>query len=82
MKLDIFKTLSNVPIPPSEIIQRRGQASLGGGRNAPEWVAGMNRNQWPECVGIRTSRGVPTMSYEVKLSQNRPQHRAVLEERE
>jgi hypothetical protein len=23
------------------------------GRNGPEWVAGINRNQWPECVGIR-----------------------------
>ena len=23
------------------------------GRNGPEQVAGINRNQWPECVGIR-----------------------------
>ena len=35
------------------IIQRRAHAPQGGGRNAPEWVAGINRNQWPECVGIR-----------------------------
>ena len=41
----------------SEIIQRRAQAPQGGGRNAPEWVAGINRNQWPECVRIR-SRGL------------------------
>ena len=24
----------------------------GGGRNAPEWVAGMDRNARPECIGI------------------------------
>jgi hypothetical protein len=24
----------------------------GGGRNAPEWVAGMNRNRRPESIGI------------------------------
>lgn len=36
----------------SEIIQRRGQASQGGGRNAPEWVAGINRNARPEWIGI------------------------------
>ena len=24
-----------------------------GGRNESEWPAGMDRNQWPECVGIR-----------------------------
>ena len=36
----------------SVIIQRRAQASLGGGRNAPEWVAGINRNARPEWIGI------------------------------
>ncbi|MCJ7495645.1 MAG: hypothetical protein MUP68_15615 [Deltaproteobacteria bacterium] len=35
----------------SEIIQRRAQASQGGGRNAPEWVAGINRNARPEWIG-------------------------------
>jgi hypothetical protein len=35
----------------SEIIQRRAQASRGGGRNAPEWVAGINRNARPEWIG-------------------------------
>ena len=25
---------------------------LEGGRNAPEWVAGFVRNQWPESIGI------------------------------
>jgi hypothetical protein len=34
------------------IIQRRPQAPSGGGRNAPEWVAGINRNARPECIGI------------------------------
>jgi hypothetical protein len=36
----------------SEIIQRRAQASLGGGRNAPESVAGINRNDRPEWIGM------------------------------
>ena len=36
----------------SEIIQRRDQASLRGGRNAPEWAAGINRNARPEWIGI------------------------------
>ncbi len=35
------------------IIQRRSQFPLGDGRNGPEWPAGMDRNRWPECVGIR-----------------------------
>jgi len=35
----------------SEIIQRRAQAPQGGGRNAPEWVAGINRNARPEWIG-------------------------------
>ena len=25
----------------------------GGGRHPSEWVAGLARNQWPACVGIR-----------------------------
>lgn len=25
-----------------------------GGRIAPEWVAGINRNRWPEWAGIRS----------------------------
>jgi hypothetical protein len=25
-----------------------------GGRIRPEWVAGFNRNQWPDWAGIRT----------------------------
>ena len=43
------------------IIQRRSYFPPGGwpecsgmgGRNESEQVAGINRNQWPECVGIR-----------------------------
>ena len=35
------------------IIQHRFQVPLGGGRNGSEYPAGINRNQWPECVGIR-----------------------------
>jgi hypothetical protein len=34
------------------IIQRRSQVLGGGGRNAPEWVAGINRNARPEWIGI------------------------------
>jgi hypothetical protein len=34
------------------IIQHRFQVPLGGGRNAPEWVAGMDRNTRPESIGI------------------------------
>jgi hypothetical protein len=34
------------------IIQRRSHAPQGGGRNAPEWVAGINRNARPEWIGI------------------------------
>ncbi len=34
------------------IIQRRSHVPQGGGRNAPEWVAGMNRNRRPESIGI------------------------------
>jgi hypothetical protein len=42
------------------IIQRRSQVPSGGwpewigipGRNESEQVAGINRNQWPECAGI------------------------------
>ena len=43
-----------------------------------------NTGSWTTRVKLskRTSRGVPTKSYEVKLSQNRPQHRALLEEHE
>ena len=34
------------------IIQRRSHFPLGGGgRNAPEWVAGINRNARPEWIG-------------------------------
>jgi hypothetical protein len=33
------------------IIQRRSQVFGGGGRNAPEWVAGINRNARPEWIG-------------------------------
>lgn len=36
------------------IIQRRSHFPLRGGRNESEWPAGMDRNGWPECVGIRT----------------------------
>jgi hypothetical protein len=35
------------------IIQRRSHfPHWGGGRNAPEWVAGINRNARPEWIGI------------------------------
>jgi len=34
------------------IIQRRSHVPSGGGRNAPEWVAGINRNARPEWIGI------------------------------
>ena len=34
------------------IIQRRSHIPSGGGRNAPEWVAGINRNARPEWIGI------------------------------
>jgi hypothetical protein len=34
------------------IIQRRSQVLGEGGRNAPEWVAGINRNARPEWIGI------------------------------
>ena len=34
------------------IIQRRSHFPLGGGRNGPEWPAGMDRNRWPESIGI------------------------------
>ena len=35
------------------IIQRRSYFPPGrDGRNAPEWVAGMDRNRWPESIGI------------------------------
>ncbi len=27
----------------------------GGGRHPSEWVAGLARNHWPACVGIRTT---------------------------
>ena len=33
------------------IIQRRSHIPSGGGRNAPEWVAGINRNARPEWIG-------------------------------
>ena len=46
------------------IIQRRPYFPPGGwlecsgmgGRNESECPAGMDRNRWPECVGIRTQR--------------------------
>ena len=39
------------------IIQRRSHVPLGGGRNAPEWVAGINRNARPEWTGIGGRNG-------------------------
>ena len=39
------------------IIQHRFQVPLGGGRNAPEWVAGMDRNTRPESIGISGRNG-------------------------
>ena len=34
------------------IIQRRFHFPLGGGRNQSEWPAAMDRNRWPESIGI------------------------------
>jgi hypothetical protein len=37
------------------IIQRRLTHDLRGSRIGSELPAGINRNRWPECVGIRTN---------------------------
>jgi hypothetical protein len=47
------------------IIQRRSQLPSGGGRNAPEWVAGINRNarlEWPGMGGRNGSESVARMA--------------------
>jgi hypothetical protein len=53
------------------IIQRRSQVPSGGwpewigipGRNESEQVAGINRNQWPECAGIRNQELSPAPEF-------------------
>ena len=53
------------------IIQRRSHFPPGGGRNAPEWVAGINRNARPEWIGIggrNQSESVAGMRRNTQLS--------------
>jgi len=38
------------------IIQRRLDHPLKDGQIASEWLATMDRNQWPECIGICSYR--------------------------
>ena len=39
------------------ISQRRSHLLPRGGRNAPEWVAGINRNARPEWIGMGGRNG-------------------------
>jgi hypothetical protein len=53
------------------IIQRRSHFPLGRGRNGPEWPAGMNRNRWPESIGIsgrNASEYAQTVSFPKNLA--------------
>jgi hypothetical protein len=40
------------------------------GRNGSEQVAGINRNQWPECVGIRIMQSEQDKQYPQEVQNN------------
>ena len=50
------------------IIQRRSHIPQGGGRNQSEWPAGINRNRWPEWIGISGRNGPEYAHRELKAA--------------